>query len=49
MQRAHIPPSLIAIMEKDPLEDKRAVAQAKKEEEERIAAQEKLYQVKIGF
>ena len=32
-------------MEKDPLEDKRAVAQAKKEEEERIAAQEKLYQV----
>jgi hypothetical protein len=47
IQRAHIAPSLIAIMEKDPLEEKRAIAQAKKEEEERIAAQEKIYQVEI--
>lgn len=46
-QRAHIPKTIMSILEKDPHEDTKAVEKAKKAEDERLAQQEKIYQQKV--
>lgn len=49
VQRAHIPKAVLSIIEKAPGEEIAAFEKAKKEEEDRLAAQEKIYQVSDSF
>ena len=46
-QRAHIPKTIINVLEKDPIEEQRHLERVRKEEEERIAEQERIYQVLV--
>jgi len=46
VQRGHIPKAIMSVLEKDDYEDVLAVEKAKRDEEDRLAQQEKLYEVR---